>query len=111
MNRSAAGVRECLELLAIVAEADDHGTGVEPLESLEQDVNALVQQELPEVDHRRPLAREERGESLGVALIRKTLVRAPGIRRIAPRLLEQRGERLRPRPRPPLLDVHSGGTS
>ena len=108
MNSVLSGSATCLELLAIVAEADDHGAGVEPLERLQQDVDALVQQELPEVDDRRPLAREERGESLGVALVRKTLVRAPGIRRIAPRLLEQRGERLRPRARPPLLDIHSG---
>ena len=79
-ERSRAGRR--LERLAVVAEADDHGAGVDLLQRLEQDVDALVVEELPEVDDRRLVAGEERGEPLGVALVRQPLVRVAGVRRI-----------------------------
>ncbi len=51
-----------LELRPVVAEADDHGAGVEALERLEEDVDALVVEELAEVDDRRLVAGEERRE-------------------------------------------------
>ena len=48
---------------------------VEPAQRLEQEVDALVLDQLPEVDDDRPVRREERGEPLGVALVRQPLVR------------------------------------
>ena len=74
-------------------------------ERLEQHVDALVAQELPEVDDGRLVAGEERGETLGVSLVRESLVRVARIRRIAACFGDERGERRVTRLRPPLLDV------
>src|SRR5436853_5879235 len=41
-----------LELSAVVAEADDHRAGVEALEGLEEQVDALVADQLAEVEDR-----------------------------------------------------------
>ena len=82
-----------LQLVAIVAEADDHGLGTHALESLEQELNALVPDQLAEVENRRRFLREELFEPLGVALVGEPLVRAAGFG-WSRRLLEQLGERL-----------------
>ena len=99
---------EALELLAVVAEADDHRARVDLAQRLEQDVDALVVEELAEVDDRRLRAGEERGEPLGVAVVGQALVLVPRVRRIAPCLLDEAGERLGARPRPPVVDVDPG---
>ena len=91
-ERARAG--RLLQRLPVVAEADDHGARVDLLQRLEQDVDALVEEQLPEVDDGRLVAGEEGGEAFGVALVRQPLVRAAGVRRIAPRLLEEPGQRL-----------------
>src|SRR5918994_3721321 len=77
--------RSSLELLAVVAEADDHGAGVEALERLEEDVDALVVEELAEVDDGRLVVGEELFEAFGVALVGLPLLRVPRVRRGRPR--------------------------
>ena len=67
--KSARSGGEPLELGAVVAEADDHGPRVDLAERLEQDVDALVAEELPEVEDRRLVGGEERLEPLGVPLV------------------------------------------
>ena len=62
--------RLTLELLSVVAEADDHRPHVEPADSVEQHLHALVLDQLSVVDDGRSVAREELGEPLRVALIR-----------------------------------------
>src|SRR4051794_16593342 len=87
-----------LELLAEVAEADDDGARGEPGDRLEQHLDALVLDQLPEVEDRRPPpVREEPGEAPEIALVRKPLLAVARIRRIVTRFLEERGERLHPR--------------
>ena len=71
-------------------------------------MDALVVEELPEVDDRRPVAGEELGQALGVPLVRQPLARVSGVGRVAPCLGEQPRERLLARARPPLVDVDSG---
>src|SRR6476620_1721623 len=85
---------ELLELLTKVAEADDDRARVEAGHRLEQHLDALVLDQLPEVDDGRPLLGEKAGEACGVAPVGKPLLRVTRVRRIGPRLLEQRRERL-----------------
>ena len=106
--KSVFGPASSLELLAVVPEADDHRTGVQLAQGLEQHVDALVVEELPEVDDGRAVAREKLGEAFGVAVVGQTLARIPGVRRVAARFLEQPGERLVARTRPPFVDVDAG---
>src|SRR5215213_5502820 len=96
---------ERLQLRAVVAEADDHRLRLEVVERLEQKVDALVVDELPEVDDRRLLAREEACEALGVAVVGQALVRVARVRRIASRLVEQSRQCLAARQRPERVDV------
>ena len=85
----------CSSARAVVAEADDHGARVEPAQRLEQQLHALVLDQLPEVDDDRPVAGEERGEPLGVALVRQPLARrCRGSAGRARASVEQRRERL-----------------
>ena len=105
--KSVRAAGERLELGPVVAEADDHGAGVDLPQRLEQHMDALVVEELAEIDDGRLVAGQERGEPLGVPLVRQALVRVAGIRRVETRLLEQAGERLVARPRPPLVDIHA----
>jgi hypothetical protein len=67
-ERARAG--RLLQRLPVVAEADDHGARVHLLQGLEQDVDALVVEQLSEVDDRRLVSGEEGGQALGVALVR-----------------------------------------
>ena len=103
-------VRACelLELLAEVAEADDHRTRIQLAERLQQHVDALVVEELSEVDDGRAIAGEKLGEALGVVLVGQALARIAGIWSVATRFLEQPGERLFARTRAPVVDVHAG---
>ena len=97
---------------AVVAEADDHGPRVDAAQRLEQQVDALVLDQLPEVDDRRLVAGEEGREPLGVALVGQPLVGVARVRRIAARLREQIGERLVARPRATNSSTSTpGGTS
>src|SRR6476646_1915056 len=96
---------ERLEPLAEVAEADDDRAHVEAGDRLEQHLDALVLDQLPEVDDGRALVGEEAREPRGVALVGKSLVGVAGARRTVPRPLEQRGERLVMRLGPELLQV------
>ena len=100
--------RHRLELASVVAEADDHRPRVDARERLEQHVDALVEQQLPEVDDRRLLSGEELGEALGVPLVREPLVRIARIGRIAARLGDQRSESVLVRLRPPRVHVDAG---
>src|SRR5579884_2097265 len=84
--------RRRLERAAVVAEADDHRPRVEVAQRLEQELHALVLDQLPEVDDGRLLPGEERGQALRVPLVREPLVRAARVRRVAARLREQAGE-------------------
>src|SRR5205085_4643285 len=97
--------RRRLELAAVVAEADDERARIEAVERLEQDVDALVQEQLAEVDDRRPIEGEERLQALRVPLVGLPLVHLPRVRRVAARLGEELRERLVLRLRPELLDV------
>src|SRR6185312_10376729 len=96
---------ELLELLTEVAEADDDRARVEAGDRLEQHLDALVLDQLPEVDNRRPFLGEETGEAAGVSLVGKPLLAVAWVRRIGPRFLEQRGERLLARLGPELVHV------
>ena len=97
--------REALQLLAVVPEPDDQHPGVEIAHSLEEHVDALVQEQLAEVEDRRPIALEERCEPFGIALVRATLVGVPGVGRVEPCLGEQIAQRRVARLRCELLDV------
>ena len=74
----------------------------------QQDVDALVVEELPEVDDGALVAGEELGQALGVSLVREPLADVAGIGRIAPCLREKAGERLLARSGAPLVDVDAG---
>src|SRR5205085_12190809 len=87
-----------------VPEADDHGAGVEVAERFEQQVDALVVEELPEVDDRRLVGPEEGSEAFGVALVGEALI--SGV--VAASLLDERRERLVTRLGPELVHVYSG---
>src|SRR4051812_2972291 len=97
-----------LESRTVIAEADDESARVELLHRLEQEMHALVLDQLPEVDDGRLVAREELLEAGRVALVGKALVRVAGIRRIAPRLVEQVREGLDTRLGGELVDVDAG---
>ena len=97
-----------LQLVAIVAEADDHGPGIDALERLEQEVHPFVPDQLAEVENRRRFLREEDLQPLGIAVVGKPLVRVARVRLVAHGLLEQLPERLGPRLRPERLDVDAG---
>ena len=99
------GIGERLELVAVVAEADDHRAGVDLAHRLEQEVDALVVEELAEVDDRRRVAGEEGLEPLGVPLVGQPLVCVPRVRRVVSRLREQIRERLLAGLRLPGVDV------
>src|SRR5436190_23561221 len=71
-ERSRRG--DLLQRGAVVAEADDHRTRIEVAESFEQQVDALVADQLAEVEDRGLVAREELGEALGVSAVGEALV-------------------------------------
>ena len=58
--KSVRGPAARLECLPVVAEADDHRARIDVAQRLQQDVDALVVEELPEVDDRRLLVLRER---------------------------------------------------
>ena len=103
--------RERLESRAVVAEADDDSPSVETVERFEQEVDALVVEQLAEVENSGPVAGEEPLEPGGVALVGEPLVRVTGIWRIAATLVEQSLERLLARPRTNSSTSTPGGTS
>ena len=98
---------DSLELGPVVAEADDHGPAPGLAKSLEQDVDALVVEQLSEVENGRLVALEPGLEPLGVALVGEPLFRVGGIRWVAARLLEQALERSRALLGLELVDVDS----
>ena len=97
-----------LQLGAVVAEADDHRARIELAHRVEQQVHALVEEQLPEVKDGRLVRREERREALGVAVVRQAFVRVAGVRRVGPRLHQQPPEGLPALLRPELIDVNAG---
>src|SRR6266498_3576137 len=99
---------DSLELRAIVAEADDHGARVDRAQRLEQNVDALVVEQFPEVDDGRLVAAEKVRQPLGIPLVRKPLVRVPGIGRVRAGLSDQPGERFGTSLGLELMDVHPG---
>ena len=86
--------RELLEPLAVVAEADDDRLRVEPVHCLEQQVDALVVQELPEIEHRGLVTGEKALEPCSVALVRQPFVRVARVGWVAAALVEQVAQRL-----------------
>ena len=100
--------RHRLERRAVRAEADDDEAGVDAAHRLEQHLHAFLLDQLAEVDDRRLVAREERGEARGVALVGQALARVAGVRRVVARLLDQRRERLVARAERELVDVDAG---
>ena len=87
--------RGLLELGPVVAEPDDHRPRVEPVERLEQQVDALVLDQLPEVDDES--ARRRRGRPRAAAALPSSgsrSSRVPGVGRVGAGLGEQVGERL-----------------
>ena len=100
--------RELLEPLAVVAEADDDRLRVEPVHCLEQQVDALVVEELPEVENVGLVPCQEALEPGGVALVRQPLVRVARVGWVAATLVEQVAQRLVAGLRDELLDVDAG---
>src|SRR5438552_7030245 len=98
---------ERLELRAEVAETHDDRASLEGGDRLEQDVDSLVLDELPEVDDCGPLVGEEAGEARRVPRVGKALLAVLGIQRIRPRLLDERSERLLARLGPKLVHVNT----
>ena len=97
-----------LETGALRAEADDDDPRTESVERVEQDVDALLLDQLPEVDDRRGIPGEERGEPFGVPLVGQPLLAVAGVRRIVPGFCEERLESLRSLLGAPQVDVDSG---
>src|SRR5262249_61680089 len=91
--------RDPLELFAVVAEPDDDCARIHGPQRLEQDVDALVVEQLAEVDDRGRVAGEELLEARGIVLVRQPLVRVAPVRRVAAGLRGQTRARLRPPPR------------
>ncbi len=90
VKRTCSWIRERLELRAVVAEADDDRPRIEPPKRFEQDVDALVPEQLPEVDDRRPLPpRGTPPVAPHSASSGRRSLALSGIRRIAPGLGEQ----------------------
>ena len=81
---------------AVRAEADDDEAHIEFAHRFEQDVHALLFDQLPEVDNGRLVAGQERCEPLGVAFVRQPLV----ARRSADRRVPRAASRPAPRPGP-----------
>ena len=94
-----------LELGPVRAEADHDEARVDRLHRLQQHLHALLLDQLPEVDDGRLVAGEELREPGRVALVGQALARVAGVRTVAARLLEQRGERLVARLEAELVDV------
>ena len=82
-------LRELLELRPVVAEPDDDGARVEPAQRLEQDLDALVPDQLAVVDDGGTLPGEEGGQLLGVPFVGQPLVRIAGVRRVLARLADE----------------------
>ena len=70
--------RQRLELGAVVAEADDDRASVDVAHRVEQHMDALVVEQLSEVDDRGLVSREELREALGVPFVRQPLAHAAG---------------------------------
>src|SRR5262245_907294 len=74
--------RDALELASVVPEADDDGPRVDSVQRLEQHVDALVVEQLPEVEDDRPVASQELREAPLVALVRQALLAVTRVRRV-----------------------------
>ena len=79
----------CLELRAVVAEADDDRAGVETLERVEEHLHALVLDQLPDVNDGRLVRGEEVAKASRVSRVGMTLV---AVGRIAFCFRDQRGQ-------------------
>jgi hypothetical protein len=71
----------------------------------EQHLYALLLDQLAEVDDSRLVAGEERREAIGVPVVGQALLGVAGVRRVAARLLDERGERLVARAQRELVHV------
>ncbi len=99
---------ERLERGALGTEADDDETGVESRQRLDQDLHALLLDQLAEVDDDGLARHEEALEPVGVALVGQALLGVARVRRITASLLEQRGEGNVARLGHPFVDVDAG---
>src|SRR4029077_14662732 len=100
--------RERLELPAGVAEADEQGPRVKAGERVDQNLDALVLDQLSEVDDGRLLEGEEALKAVGVPLVGQPFLEVARVRRIGARFLEQRGQRFLALFRPELGDIDAG---
>src|SRR6266511_5112753 len=96
-----------LELGPVIPEADDDCARLYLLERLEEDVDALVTEQLAEVEDGRVRPCEEGLDPFGVPLVGKTLLSVARVRRIGAALGDQELERLGARARQEPLDVDS----
>ena len=103
---AAAG--PALELDAEVPEPDDDRTRVDPVERLEQKLDALVLDQLPEVDDGGLIAREKGRKPLRVPLVGQSFLPVPWVGRVGAGLGKQVCERLVPALRAELVDVDAG---
>ena len=97
-----------LERRPLGPEADDDEAGLHTCERIDQDVNALLLDQLPEVDDDRWVGREETLESRGIALVGQPLLPVPGVRQVASRLVDQSVGRGLARLWRPLVDIDAG---
>src|SRR5437763_8433582 len=96
---------EAFELVAVIAEADDHGARVDVGERLQEHVDALVVEELAEIQHGRLVRFEEARKTCRVVRVGQAMIGIVRIRGICTRLFEQTRERLVARLRTELVDV------
>jgi hypothetical protein len=96
-----------LQLGAVIAEADDDGARIDAIERFKKEMDALVPEQLAEVEDRRRTRAGERGKPLGVAFVREPLVGVPRVRWVAAALLEQPSKCLFTRFGAKHVDVHA----
>jgi hypothetical protein len=82
--------RDRLQLVPVVAEADDQRAGADAERRPKEQVDSLVEEELAELEHRRPVVGEPALQALCISLVRETFAAVSRIRWIAAALLEQR---------------------
>ena len=107
-GKEDAAAGPALELDAEVPEPDDDRTRVDPGERLEQKLDALVLDQLPEVDDGGLVPRKKGRQALRVPLVGQPFLLIPWVGRVGAGLGKQVCERLVPALRAELVDVDAG---
>ena len=98
-----------LQVGSLGTEADDHRPRVEAAEGLQQQVDAFLAAELPDVEDRGGFAGQEIGKALRVVLVGRALVaRRRRVRRVETGLGDQACQGLLARLGQQFIDVHPG---